>query len=76
MPQKRSSKIEDMKFEDALKRVEEINLILSKGECGLDEALELFSEGTKLAEICSEKIKNAKQKIQMVTEVEDDEDNE
>ncbi len=74
MPQKKSSKTENMKFEDALKRVEEINSILSKGECGLDEALELFTEGTKLAEICSERIKNAKQKIQMVTEVEDDDE--
>ena len=76
MPQKKSSKIEDMKFEDALLRVEEINSILAKGECGLDEALDLFSEGTKLADICMNKIKTAKQKIQMVTEVDDDEDNE
>ena len=76
MPQKKSSKIEEMKFEDALKRVEEINTILSKGECGLDEALELFSEGTKLAELCSDRIKTAKQKIQMVAEVDDDEDDE
>ena len=53
MPQKKSSKNEEMKF---------------------DEALELFSEGTKLVEICSEKIKNAKQKIQIVTEVEDDDE--
>ncbi len=74
MPQKKSSKNEEMKFEEALNRVEEINSILARGECGLDEALELFAEGTKLVEICSEKIKNAKQKIQIVTEVEDDDE--
>ena len=74
MPQKKSSKIEDMKFEDALLRVEEINSILAKGECGLDEALELFSEGTMLADICMNKIKNAKQKIQMVVEDDENED--
>ncbi|MBE6890689.1 MAG: exodeoxyribonuclease VII small subunit [Ruminococcaceae bacterium] len=74
MPQRKSSKTEELKFEDALNRIQEINLILSKGECGLDEALELFSEGTKLAELCSDRIKNAKQRIQMVTEVDEDED--
>ena len=76
MPQKKSLKIEDMKFEEALLRVEEINSILAKGECELDEALELFSEGTKLADFCMNKIKTAKQKIQIVTEVDDDENNE
>lgn len=73
MPQKKSPKIEEIKFEEALSRVEEINAILSKGECGLDESLELFAEGTRLIEVCSERIKNAKQKIQIVTEVDDDE---
>lgn len=76
MPQKKSSKIEDMKFEEALLRVEEINSILARGECGLDEALDLFSEGTKLADICMDRIKTAKQKIQIVTEVDEDEDDE
>ena len=74
MPQKKSTKIEDLKFEDALNRVEEINSILARGECGLDEALDLFAEGTKLVEVCSEKIKNAKQRIQIVTEVEEDDE--
>ena len=69
----KSSKSDNMKFEDALRRVEEINSVLAKGECDLDEAIELFSEGTKLIELCSAKIKDAKQKIQMVTEVEEDE---
>jgi len=76
VPQKKSSKIEDMKFEEALLRVEEINSILARGECGLDEALDLFSEGTKLADICMDRIKTAKQKIQIVTEVDEDEDDE
>ena len=67
MSPKKSSKIEELKFEDALRRVEEINSILSRGECELEEAIELFSEGTKLIDICSSKLKNAKQKIQMVT---------
>ena len=76
MPQKKSSKIEDMKFEEALLRVEEINSILARGDCGLDEALDLFSEGTKLADLCMDRIKTAKQKIQIVTEVDEDEDDE
>lgn len=70
MPQKKLSqndKASELKFEEALKRIEEINSILSRGECGLDEAVALFEEGTKLADICGDKLKKAEQKIISVT---------
>lgn len=72
MSQKKSSNIEKMKFEEALNRIEEINSILQKGECELDDAVELFAEGIRLADICFKRLNDAKQKIQVVTEVDED----
>lgn len=53
----------EMKYEEALKRLEEIVDILEKNEISLDESLSLFEEGTKLTAFCSKKLNEAKQKI-------------
>ncbi len=54
-------------YEQAVSRLEEIVELLEKNEVPLDEALKLFEEGTKLTAFCSEKLREAKQKI---TEIE------
>ena len=61
--------MDNMTYEQAIKRLDEIVSILEKNEIELDEALSLFEEGTKLTALCSEKLKQAKQKI---TEIEKD----
>ncbi len=53
----------EMKYEVAVKRLEEIVDILEKNEISLDESLSLFEEGTKLTAFCSKKLNEAKQKI-------------
>ena len=51
------------KFEDAMKRLEEITHRLEKGDLTLDESLKAFEEGMKLTKFCSDKLEEAEQKV-------------
>lgn len=53
----------ELKYEDAINRLDEIVSTLEKNDVSLDDALKLFEEGTALTSICSEKLNNAKIKI-------------
>lgn len=53
----------EMTYEAAMKRLEEIVDALDKNEVSLDESMKLFEEGTKLTAFCSSKLKEAEQKI-------------
>lgn len=53
----------EISYEDAMKRIDEIVDCLEKGEVSLDNALKLFEEGTSLTNLCYKKLENAKQKI-------------
>ena len=55
----------EQKFLDKLNRLEEISLILEKGECSLEDAIALFEEGKKLADECTKTLSEAKQKIEV-----------
>ncbi|MDI9484535.1 MAG: exodeoxyribonuclease VII small subunit [Bacillota bacterium] len=56
----------ELKFEEALARLEEIVRSLEQGEVGLDEALVLFEEGVKLARFCNNKLDQAEAKIEIM----------
>lgn len=58
---------ENLNFETAIARLEEIVATLEAGKCSLDESMKLFEEGTKLAGFCSETLKEAQQKIVQLT---------
>ena len=62
--------MENMTFEQAMTRLEQIVATLESGRCTLDESLKLFEEGTKLTAFCAERIKTAEQKILKLTAVE------
>ena len=53
----------ELTYEQAVKRLDEIVSLLEKNDISLDEALSLFEEGTKLTSFCSRKLSDAKQKI-------------
>lgn len=55
-----------LNFADKLNRLEEITRSLENGECSLEDAITLYEEGKKLADECSDTLKNAKQKIEVV----------
>jgi len=50
-------------FEDSLKRLEEISLLLDDEELGLDESIKLYEEGIELSKVCMTKLKEAELKI-------------
>lgn len=53
----------EMTYEQALARLDEIVGALEKNELPLDDALARFEEGTKLIAFCTDKLENAKQII-------------
>ena len=59
----------NLTYEKAISRLDEIVSLLEKNEVSLDDALALFEEGTRLTAFCSKKLNEAKQKI---TEIEKD----
>ena len=61
----------DIKFETALARLEEIVRALDGGAAPLDESLALFEEGVKLVKLCSGKLDAAEQKIKILVHGED-----
>ena len=65
--------MEDIKFEDALDRLESIVKLLESGELPLEEALKAFEEGVKLARICSKRLDEAEKRIEILIKGEDGE---
>jgi len=53
----------DMSFEQALARLDEIVNILEKGDAPLEQSLALFEEGTALAKRCSSALEKAEQRV-------------
>lgn len=59
----------DMTFEQALDRLEEIVKLLENGKTPLDDSMKLFDEGTGLVAFCSQTLKTAEQKILQINEI-------
>ena len=58
--------IENVTFEEALKRLEEIVRLLEGGDTALDVSLELYEEAVALVKICNSKLDSAQQKVTML----------
>jgi len=56
----------ELKFEDALKRLEEIVAKLETGNLPLEESLKLFEEGVTLVRFSNEKLTEAQQKVALL----------
>lgn len=54
---------EEINFEDAIKKLEEIANRLEKNDLDLDESVTIFEEGMKLSKKCSEILENAEKRI-------------
>lgn len=64
----KKTKAEDMKFEDALKKLEETVALLESGKAPLDESMKYYEEGVRLVRLCSEQLSKARQKVTEVSE--------
>ena len=58
----------EKKFEDAMKRLEEIVQKLEDGELPLEESLKVFEEGIELVRACSSKLEEAEKKVTLLVE--------
>ncbi|MDP2943388.1 MAG: exodeoxyribonuclease VII small subunit [Candidatus Omnitrophota bacterium] len=56
----------EMKFEDALKKLEKIVADLESGDLSLDDSLKKYEEGVKLAQFCSKKLESARKKVEIL----------
>lgn len=57
----------ELTFEEALSRIEEIVELLDSGEASLDGSLALFEEGVGLVKMCSSKLDDVEQKVKILT---------
>lgn len=55
-------------FENNLKELEMIVQKLESGECGLDESIELYTNGIKLSAECKKQLETARQKIEQISD--------
>ena len=55
---------EDLKFEEALTKLEEIVAELEEGELSLEEAVEKFQRGMALKQLCERRLSEAEAKIE------------
>lgn len=56
----------EIKFEDALKRLEEIVDTLEKGELSLEKSLKIFEEGVGLSRVCNKMLDKAEKKVEIL----------
>ncbi len=56
----------EIKFEDALKKLEKIVEELEKGDLPLEDSLARYEEGIKLSRICQKKLETAKKKVELL----------
>jgi exodeoxyribonuclease VII small subunit len=60
-----------VKFEEGLKRLEEIVGILDEGQVSLDSALDLFKEGLLLTKDLSKRLDEIEKKVEILIKKED-----
>ncbi|ADQ04357.1 exodeoxyribonuclease VII, small subunit [Caldicellulosiruptor owensensis OL] len=56
----------DIKFEDAMRRLEEIVKNLEEGNLSLEEAIELYEEGIKLTKICNDILRSVEKRVVLI----------
>lgn len=63
--------MKELKFEEAMKELEEIANDLEKGDLSLEESVAKFEEGMKLSKECSDMIEKAEKKITILLKKDD-----
>ena len=61
----------ELKFEEALEKLEKIVEDLEGGDLSLDESMKRYEEGMRLSKLCSRRLEEAKKKIELLVKGED-----
>ncbi|MBE6683882.1 MAG: exodeoxyribonuclease VII small subunit [Ruminococcaceae bacterium] len=56
----------EMTFEQAMSRLEQIVKALEGGNVPLEDLISLFDEGTKLVKLCTERLDKAEEKVKLL----------
>ena len=59
--------MKDIKFEDAVQRLEQIVDQLEAGDLPLEQSLKVFEEGVALARKCAKYLEEAEKRIELLT---------
>ena len=59
---------EKIKFEEAMKLLEDAVRLLESGTLSLDESISKYEEAVKYIRICNESLEKAEQKVKILTE--------
>lgn len=62
----KGKKMAKEKFEDALKKLEDIVKKMEAGDLPLDESLKSFEEGIRLIRSCQDKLDEAQRRVEML----------
>lgn len=62
---------ENLSFEEAMKKLEEIANELEKNDLDLDMSMKKFEEGMNLSKYCNKVLEDAEKKISVLIETED-----
>lgn len=57
----------DIKFEEAILKLEEAVRLLEGGTLSLDESIEKYEEALKYVKVCNETLEKAEQKVKILT---------
>ena len=61
----------EVKFEEALKKLEKIVSNLEAGDISLEESMSKYEAGVKLVRLCQKKLNEAKKKIEILIKTKD-----
>lgn len=59
--------MKEIKFEDALQKLEKIVDQLELGDISLDESIKVFEEGNELVKLCLKQLNEAEKKIKSIS---------
>lgn len=59
-------KIEDLSFEDALKKLEEIVTRLESAEVSLEQSIDLYEQGARLRAHCEARLNAAQERVEAI----------
>lgn len=57
---------ETMKLEDAMRRLDEVVLVLDNDAVELEQGMKLYEEGVRLVRICNEKLNEAERTVRVL----------
>ncbi|GGJ10301.1 exodeoxyribonuclease VII small subunit [Paenibacillus hunanensis] len=64
----KAAKEQELNFEQAMDRLEEIVSELEHGDVPLEKAIDLFQQGMQLSQVCGSKLEEVERKIEMIVE--------